>query len=435
VITSLHLKHFKNFQDATLRLGSFTVLIGANAAGKSNIRDAFLFLHGIGRGYSLAEILGEKYVGGERVWGGIRGGIREVTYWGLNGFGLTARLDITSQSLKPPGPHKLDYCIEVFVGAPSKKPPPKEPARIDKESLNYANRFGFQIKERVDKNNVKVVFQREKGIRGQYPPARTYISGTPIVYQVSEDGEGKSQVARAFSRAVIQNLESFRFLDLSPTQMRTPSLPGLTTLGDRGENLSSVMAAICEDSSKKETLLEWVRKLTPMEVDDLLFDQDAAGRILLRLKEKNGRNISALSASDGTLRFIGILAALFGPTPASFYFIEELENGIHPTRLSLLVNLIESQTKRRDIQVVATSHSPQLLQFLSTESLEHAALVYRLPDHPDAQIKRIVEIPDARRVIKEQPVSVLHASSWFEDVLDFAEDEEAKPVADGQPAL
>lgn len=61
-------------QDATLKLGPLTVLIGANAAGKSNLRDAFLFLHGIGRGYTLAEILGEKYVGGERVWSGTRGG-------------------------------------------------------------------------------------------------------------------------------------------------------------------------------------------------------------------------------------------------------------------------------------------------------------------------------------------------------------------------
>jgi len=429
VIESMRLERFKNFQDATLTLGPLSILIGANASGKSNIRDAFLFLHGIGRGYSLAEILGEKYVGGERVWGGIRGGIREVAYWGLNSFSLATRLRITSQSLKPPGPHLLNYRIEVFVAVPRMRLPSKEPPRIDGESLNYADRFGFQIKERIDKNTVKVVFQREKGIRGQYPPSRVYISGIPIVYQVSEDNEQKSRVARAFSRAVIQELESFRVLDLSPTQMRTPSLPGLTTLGDRGENLSSVLAAICEDSSKKETLLEWVRKLTPMDVDDLLFDQDVAGRILLRLKEKNGRNISALSASDGTLRFLGILAALFGPTPASFYFIEELENGIHPTRLSLLVDLIESQTKRRDIQVVATSHSPQLLQFLSKESLEHASLVYRLPDHPDARIKRIVDIPDARRVIQEQPVSVLHASSWFEDVLDFVEDEEAEPVA------
>ena len=54
VITSLRLKDFKNFADETLRVGPFTVIVGANASGKSNIRDAFRFLHGIGRDYTLA---------------------------------------------------------------------------------------------------------------------------------------------------------------------------------------------------------------------------------------------------------------------------------------------------------------------------------------------------------------------------------------------
>ena len=79
MFTSLRLERFKSFKDAELKLGPFTVLIGANASGKSNIRDAFRFLHGIGRGYSLAEIIGEKYgEGGERVWTGIRGGSRRL---------------------------------------------------------------------------------------------------------------------------------------------------------------------------------------------------------------------------------------------------------------------------------------------------------------------------------------------------------------------
>ena len=58
MIKSVRMVNFKNFADETLRLGPFTVIVGANASGKSNIRDAFRFLHGIGRGYTLAEILG-----------------------------------------------------------------------------------------------------------------------------------------------------------------------------------------------------------------------------------------------------------------------------------------------------------------------------------------------------------------------------------------
>ena len=79
MITSLRLVNFKNFADETLRVGPFTVIVGANASGKSNIRDAFRFLHGIGRGYTLAEIMGGKYgAGGYVEWAGIRGAPNEV---------------------------------------------------------------------------------------------------------------------------------------------------------------------------------------------------------------------------------------------------------------------------------------------------------------------------------------------------------------------
>ena len=74
MITSIRLINFKNFADETLKLGPFTVIVGANASGKSNIRDAFRFLHGIGRGYTLAEIIGGKIgVGGQLEWEAIRG--------------------------------------------------------------------------------------------------------------------------------------------------------------------------------------------------------------------------------------------------------------------------------------------------------------------------------------------------------------------------
>ena len=74
MITSVRLVNFKNFADETLRVGPFTVIVGANASGKSNIRDAFRFLHGIGRGYTLAEILGGKFgAGGQREWPPMRG--------------------------------------------------------------------------------------------------------------------------------------------------------------------------------------------------------------------------------------------------------------------------------------------------------------------------------------------------------------------------
>ena len=80
MITALELHDFKNFAKETLRVGPFTVVVGANASGKSNIRDAFRILHGIGRGYTLADIMGGKYgAGGHVEWEQIRGAASEIS--------------------------------------------------------------------------------------------------------------------------------------------------------------------------------------------------------------------------------------------------------------------------------------------------------------------------------------------------------------------
>ena len=207
--------------------------------------------------------------------------------------------------------------------------------------------------------------------------------------------------------------------------MRKPSLPGQLVLGDRGENLSSVLQDICEDPARKRTLISWLQELTPMDARDFEFPADPAGKVLLTLVEENGQRVSANSASDGTLWFLGVLAAMFGSESARFYFFEELENGIHPTRLHLLLQLIEQNVSQENIQVVATTHSPYLLALASRGTLEHASLTYRLPDQPDTKTKRILDMPDAARLIEEQDLASLHASGWLENVMIFTEGGEA----------
>src|SRR5438034_4942904 len=95
MLTKLRLERFKNFKRVELPLGPFTLLVGANASGKSNIRDAFRFLHGVARGYTIAEILGEKFgEGGELQWRGIRGGAREAVFRGAATFALEVEFAI-----------------------------------------------------------------------------------------------------------------------------------------------------------------------------------------------------------------------------------------------------------------------------------------------------------------------------------------------------
>lgn len=145
--------------------------------------------------------------------------------------------------------------------------------------------------------------------------------------------------ARQACVAVLEELKGIRFLDLDPDAMREPAQLGQSVLGDKGENLSSVLHGICKDEQLKEALLSWVRALTPLDAADFDFETAFSDRVLVYLVESGGQRISARSASDGTLCFLAVAVALLSPDTGRFYFFDELDNGIHPTRLHLLLQL------------------------------------------------------------------------------------------------
>ena len=426
MIESMRLERFKNFHDATLKLGPLTVIVGTNASGKSNLRDAFRFVHGISRGYTLAEIIGEKYVEGGVLQGkGLRGGTREVTFSGEQRFTLTTQLR-AKKAERQRGfglPWKLIHKIEVDLGNTRSGP------HIAHESLYKGKTLVFDshpTDDPPDQEGSPYIFVRlPRDERNRKHGKRLrFLDTKPVVSQFPDHREARKEY-KSSATSFSETLKSMRFLDLSPEAMKTPSVPGQVILGDRGENLSSVLQAICGDESSKRAVAEWLRELTPLDVVDFKFVPDQTGRILLNLIESGGQRTSAYSASDGTLRFLAMIAALMGPDAARFYFLEEIDNGIHPTRLHLLLQLIEQRAKEGKVQIVTTTHSPQLLAMLSTEAREYASLAYRLEGAQEGHIQRIMDIPEIGRVLEEQNLSRLHESGWLEDVVAFAESAEA----------
>jgi len=429
MLTSLRLTNFKNFQDTELTLGPLTILVGTNASGKSNIRDAFRFLHGISRGYTLAEILGEKWVeGGVLQWRGIRGGTREATFLG----GETFALEVTVANSKGINAEDSEYRYRIEVAPGLNEKPP----RIINESLHIHSAMHVVIMFRTDQplakeREIQVSYLSDPNKRLPMFKDHNYSSlqlncFQPLLAQFAERSESYNNYNSQLTTVIRETKEALnymRFLDLNPDAMRQPSLPGQTVLGDRGENLSSVLQAICQTKEGKETLLSWLQELTPMDAVDFEFNSDLQGRVTLIIKEKNGQLTSAYSASDGTLRFLAMIAALLGPEAAHFYFFEELDNGIHPTRLALLLQLIEQRVSEGHIQMVATTHSPPLLRLLSAESLESASLVYRAAEKPEASVIRILDLPDARRILHEQDAARLLESGWLEDAVAFNDTE------------
>jgi hypothetical protein len=222
-------------------------------------------------------------------------------------------------------------------------------------------------------------------------------------------------------RAVHSAFGHMRFLEPLPRLMKEPSFPGATTLGDSGENLPSVLEAICTDPQRGRTLISWLQELTPMDVRDLDFARDPSGRVYLHIVERNGRKVSAYAASDGTLRFLCILAALLGPNAGGLYFFEEIDNGIHPNRLWLLMDLIEQQTAAGNVQVITTTHSPAMLAWVSDEVFEHTSIVYRDEYWADSVIRQVAGLQNLRELRESQGLERLFTSGWFETAMKFSE--------------
>jgi hypothetical protein len=391
-------------------------------------------LHGISRGYSIAEIIGEKYgEGGVLQWRGIRGGTKEITYCGEDSFAISISFSVNDGDTE----YDMDYRIEISIThSPIPSIVKEELHCCQKEYPIFEARVVFQSLSSIGVSSYEYWESIGTYINPLLNPLEQYFHNyTPILFQIAEEIKPLNQreivnhaipTAKKFCRLALTAISEMRFVDLSPDVMRLPTFAGQNTLGDRGENLSSVMLDICRDETRKAILLDWLQALTPMDAKDFDFLEDFTGKVLLSIEEASGQKTTAYSASDGTLRFLGLLAALLGNQRSRFYFFEEPENGIHPNRLSLLLQLMEQEVANGSMQIVITTHSPLLLNFLSPASLEYASLMYRKGDRAESRITKIMDIPNARELVANDGLSSLLDSGWLEDAMYFLEDEEVQ---------
>lgn len=136
-------------------------------------------------------------------------------------------------------------------------------------------------------------------------------------------------------------------------------------LSDGGENLALVLSKI--RPRVKRELLESLRALYD-GIDDIHFTVDG-GNVLFFLEESGGREIPATRLSDGTLRYLSLLAILLHPEPPPLIAIEEPELGLHPDVIPHVAALLVHASKR--MQLVVTTHSRILVDALG----EHPSAV------------------------------------------------------------
>lgn len=411
----------------TIRFGRLSLLIGTNASGKSNVRDGLRFLHGLSRQgpsrhYTLAEVIGEKYgEGGELQWKGIRGGVQEIITRNGKGAESMFAVAVKTDLLAEDGGGEATYRIEVRVGdAPRTPVVIGESLAVKKQEKTHSC---FTMRPwKAPPGKMKVVLWPWSEAGQLKSVRRTLRNDQPALTQILDwedpNSKGGPEPVQRACKAFLRTISSVRFLDPDPNLLRRPSSPGQTILGEKGENLSSVLQTMCADPRAKETLVEWAKELLPQDVVDLGFPTvSLEGKVQLQITEPGGRRISAESASDGTLRFLAFAAAMLGTAPARFYFLEEIENGIHPNRAHSLVSLLRTATRDGRIQVVGTTHSPALLNSLDLETLKEAALLYRVGGV--SEIRQLADIPALEAVLPQARAGELQSAGWFEDVVAF----------------
>ena len=112
MLIKLVLDDFKSFRRAELELSRLTLLVGANASGKSNVFDAIRFLQGLALGMSPADVLRGRWEGGREVWPPIRGGVGEVTRYGERQLRLRSHWSLESVFYR----HEIAYTTNPPLG-------------------------------------------------------------------------------------------------------------------------------------------------------------------------------------------------------------------------------------------------------------------------------------------------------------------------------
>ncbi len=407
MIDRITIRDFKSFRDVTVGLGGLNLFVGTNASGKSNFFDALRVLQGIGNGFTVSEILdGKPRSATSEVWEGVRGGSGKVCFEGAEqpetfsisaagklGEGTATRWWQYSVTLSP----RLGHVVA--------------------ESLIHGRRAIYDSRY-ADKGGagspvLKVDYQH--GGRGR-PPHLEFARSRPVLRQL----EGANRVKPrdwAIAARVADVLADMQRVDPAPTVLRGYSQARqVARMGEHGENFAALVRGICADPDLEAGYLEWLRELRPAEVDSVATLSGAVGEPLFMLRE-GGREFPAPVLSDGTLRFAAIAAAFFQPDMPQIMTIEEIENGIHASRTRLILELLRANAEAGPTQILATTHSPVVLEWLKPAEYVTTYVCRRDKDTSEATITRLRDVPGFRDVAKTHSLADLFAEGWLEAAL------------------
>lgn len=368
MIKTLEIKNYKSLEDVKIDLRPFTVFVGPNNAGKSNILDCLKFLSELVKegAPAVASRGGFQCI----VWGGDFH--RSISVNLRANIGKDKEEVITYQIGLAGGPTHYTVSEEYLdYDLPSKKIRIMEPQRFERQ----------------------VVFR-------DIDERQTIYSGfsvpdTSPILQLAHSGP-----AMVFRNYIIR----WAFFNFVPSHMqKLEPVKKELSLRLEGDNLSTVLHSLHSEHTIEFKEIEGLLKTAVPEIEELMTSLTEQGQTYVTLKEKGiSLKIPAWSISDGTLRFLAHLTVLFSPSPPTLVCFEEPENHIHPGLHELLADILKSASKKT--YVLVTTHSPYILDHLEPEDV---IVVEKLEGK--TQCKRVAD----KQGIKEALKSLGLGELWY----------------------
>lgn len=403
MLTRLRVKGFKNLVDVDVRFGHFTCIAGPNGAGKSNLFDAITFLS------DLASMPIMKAAGRAR---GTNGRISDFhSLFFKDASGSFAPMVFIAEMIVPskviddfdrsaiPTATFLEYTLELRLSETHTDISPTDPIYIEREELRAINssdaakHLGFNpttawIKKHIfGPGSRRTAFISTDVETNPNQPAirlfgdQTKKGGPPFLVPARKSPQtivsGANSSSHPTALAARSELRSWRMLQLEPSALRrTDNFGDDPYITSTGEHLPGALMRVNNYAEISQRLSQLLPDVVAMTVD--ADEKRKVKTLLLTMKDK--QTYSASSLSDGTLRFMALAVLALDPEFGGLLCMEEPENGIHPSRIPQMLDLVRSLAEDLDTdtdtqetaairQLIINTHSPLVVAELRDDEL------------------------------------------------------------------
>lgn len=427
MLREIRIRNFKSYEDASLPLAPLTLMIGANASGKSNAIEAMEFLHWIAQGRRFDNIVQD--VQEDNV--SIRGRTVDLCRRGQSQFGLGCVIDPLDPNDRRLAWTQFEIGIRVrergaleLVHEQITSSDQKHPLyRIERPAEGYSNDVTLSF------NNFA---------QGGNKPQITAMNQRALITQLDTPARFTTSASQRVIPAVVEHfrsaLNSILFLDPSPRRMRGYSFVDEEQLRGDGSNLSSVLYSI-KKRGGRDSVLDFLRSLPEKEIVDFDFVETLRNDVMIRVTETFGSQKAGVEApllSDGTLRVLSIAAALLSAPEGALVVIEEIDNGVHPSRARHLLTNIRKLAEKRKLRVLLSSHNPAFSDALPDESIRDVVVCFRDPEKGVSRLAKLGDHPRFVQVAVRGPIGQLMTRGVLHDfIVDWQSSDEKAERAKG----